>query len=289
MVFNFSIEKYPFQEKESEKRWKGDGFAVKKWLESIDIPPIYVIIYSMEKQSEIVEFLGREPLLYADVAEGLRRGLVRVLFVSDCALLAINTAGFYLLCSTNLMGACTALRSLPTGELSGKLLIAHGNAAREAALSVLSVERETKCWQGVYQGKELPLKGELCFLPPDDNAVRMMQAVYRLETPETIEKMAKAGEILAAYLPDAENERKDFVGFIGSHADGSMGMLHVFDAYRRRGFAEEIESMQINLWLKKGWLPFGHVIDGNDASYRLQQKLGMSFATEWVTWMRIKE
>ena len=243
----------------------------------------------MEKESKIAEFLSREPLLYADVSEGLRRGLVQVLFISECALLAVNTAGFYLLCSTDLVGACTALQSFSCEEFSGKLLIAHGNAAREAVLSVLPVERETKCWQGVYLGEELPLKGGLCFLPPDDEAVRMMQAVYRLEAPETIEKMAKSGEILAAYLPDAKDERKDFVGFIGSHADGSMGMLHVFDAYRRRGFAEEIESMQVNLWLKKGWLPFGHVIEGNDASYRLQQKLGMSFATEWVTWMKIKE
>ena len=133
------------------------------------------------------------------------------------------------------------------------------------------------------------MKGELRFLPPDEEAVRKMQSVYRLETPEEIARMAKDGEILAAYLPDAENERKHFVGFIGSHADGSLGMLHVFDAYRRRGFAEEIESMQVNLWLEKGLLPFGHVIEGNEPSYRLQKKLGMRFAGEWVTWMKIKE
>ena len=52
MVFNFSIEKYPFQEKESEKRWKGDGFAMKKWLESIDFPPIYAIIELWNKKAK---------------------------------------------------------------------------------------------------------------------------------------------------------------------------------------------------------------------------------------------
>lgn len=232
------------------------------------------------------DFLKREPLLYADVAEGVKWGRVSVLYQSETALLAVNTAGHYLLCSTDYKGAGTALTALPA-DFKRILLIAHGNAAREAAVTHLNVKRETKCHQCVYLGGRLPLRGDLDFLPPDRNSVDLMKSVYALETPEKIEQMAAEGKILTAYKREKQETaaRGAFVGFIGSHDDGSMGMLHVFDAHRRHGYAEEIESAQINRWLEAGKLPYGHVIDGNEASYRLQEKLGMRFADEWVTWI----
>jgi hypothetical protein len=241
--------------------------------------------------NDIMKFLKREPLLYADVADGVKRGIVRALYVSETALLAVNDAGFYLLCSTDLQGAGMALNHLPLRKGEKNMLVAHGNAAREAVLKNCRVLRETKCHQCVYLGEALPLRGDLAFFLPDDESVRKMQAVYALESPETIAKMAKSGQILAAYLPleDGNTARGDFVGFIGSHADGSMGMLHVFETHRRHGYAEEIESAQINHFLKEGRLPFGHVIEGNEASYRLQQKLGLRFADEYVTWMLLEE
>ena len=245
----------------------------------------------MNDQNSVIEFLKREPLLYADVADGVKREIVNTIFLSETALLAVNTAGFYLLCSTDLQGAGMALSHLCLKDGEQKMLVAHGNAAREATLKNCRVIRETKCHQCVYVGNTLPLRGDLVFLPPDECSVQKMQAVYALESPETIARMAKNGQILAAYLkPRGEKaERGEFVGFIGSHADGSMGMLHVFETHRRHGYAEEIESAQINRYLSEDRLPFGHVIEGNDASYSLQRKLGLSFAEEYVTWMLLEK
>lgn len=73
-------------------------------------------------------------------------------------------------------------------------------------------------------------------------------------------------------------------GFIGEHAEGSMGMLTVFPAYRRRGLAAALESFMIHRTLQKGYTPFCYVVEENQASVKLQEKLGLYMAKEKVWW-----
>ncbi len=75
-------------------------------------------------------------------------------------------------------------------------------------------------------------------------------------------------------------------GFIGRHADGSIGMLHVFDGFRRRGIGEALETFMINYVMTFGRVPLCDVYCGNSASMALQIKLGMTAArcgTFWTT------
>lgn len=65
-------------------------------------------------------------------------------------------------------------------------------------------------------------------------------------------------------------------GFIGRHHDGAMGMLHVLDDYRRKGYAYALETFLIRKVLEWGEIPFCDVIDGNDASTALQKRIGMT-------------
>ena len=74
-------------------------------------------------------------------------------------------------------------------------------------------------------------------------------------------------------------------GFIGTHAEGSMGMLEIFPEYRRRGLGCALEAGLIRRLLERGEIPFCQVIEGNEASMRLQEKLGMTFSDEPVYWM----
>ena len=74
-------------------------------------------------------------------------------------------------------------------------------------------------------------------------------------------------------------------GFIGTHSEGSMGMLEVFPEYRRKGYGMMLESFLIRWHLERGWTPFGHVVDGNEASIRLQQKAGMEQGNLPAIWV----
>ena len=74
-------------------------------------------------------------------------------------------------------------------------------------------------------------------------------------------------------------------GFIGTHVEGSMGILEVLPEYRRRGYGLALEQFLIAWHLERGWTPFGHVIDGNEASIRLQKKAGLVCAELPTIWM----
>ena len=62
-------------------------------------------------------------------------------------------------------------------------------------------------------------------------------------------------------------------------------MLEVLPAYRRRGLGELLQRAAINLALERGQIPFGQIIDGNEASLALQRKLGMAVSRSRLFWL----
>lgn len=76
-------------------------------------------------------------------------------------------------------------------------------------------------------------------------------------------------------------------GFIGRHDDGSMGMLKVFDVFRRRGIGEELESFMITYVMTFGRVPVCDVYADNLPSVRLQQKLGLTAANRYTFWTEL--
>lgn len=74
-------------------------------------------------------------------------------------------------------------------------------------------------------------------------------------------------------------------GFIGIHDDGSMGMLYIDEAYRRRGLAAALESYLINLQREQGVIPYAHIVEGNEASLALQKSLGLNLSEPVIWWL----
>ena len=74
-------------------------------------------------------------------------------------------------------------------------------------------------------------------------------------------------------------------GFAGIHEDGSSGLLHVEEAYRGQGLALALEAYVINRQLEQGRIPYGYVNLGNEASAKLQEKLGLYKASKTFYWL----
>ena len=98
----------------------------------------------------------------------------------------------------------------------------------------------------------------------------MVKERYHLLTAEEIDAVNARGELYIGH-----DEAGNPVGMAGSHLEGSMGLLEVFPACRGQGFAMELESFLINRSLARGLTPFCQVTEGNEASHRLQEKLGL--------------
>ena len=62
-------------------------------------------------------------------------------------------------------------------------------------------------------------------------------------------------------------------------------MLFVDERYRKSGYGADLERFMINLKLSQKAIPYCHVIVGNDASKRLQSRLGMTVAEQYVYWL----
>ena len=94
---------------------------------------------------------------------------------------------------------------------------------------------------------------------------------------DALRRYRARGDPFAAHDADGA-----FVGYMGIHTDGSMGMLAVFPDYRRLGYAEELERFILSKILAEGRTPFCQIAPDNAASLTLQQKLGLTQAPDYV-------
>ncbi|MEG0453655.1 MAG: GNAT family N-acetyltransferase [Coprobacillus sp.] len=80
-------------------------------------------------------------------------------------------------------------------------------------------------------------------------------------------------------------EEEQLAGFIGIHLEGSMGLLEILPNYRRKGYGEALESFLINWYLENDLVPYCQVIEGNEASLKLQKKLGLKKSEILSYWL----
>ena len=237
-----------------------------------------------KKEALALKYFGRNKKLYTDMAECVSRGAAKILYAGrDGVLLYEKSSGNHMLASEEKAAAKRILETLDENSLRERsgLLVAHGENARAAAYEMLNVEGETACFQVVYCSKEpRALRGMLSFRKPERVEIETIKKEYHLESPENIEKLCAAGQIWCGVTGEGE-----FVGFIGRHPEGSMGLLQVFPEYRRRGYGEELECFMINVFLSEGRIPYGHIIENNSKSLNLQKKLGYEVADEKVYWL----
>lgn len=91
-------------------------------------------------------------------------------------------------------------------------------------------------------------------------------------------KTLLAGEVLGLF------EDGNLAGIVGRHPEGCLGMLMVFEKYRRKGYGEALEKAKINDLIDRGQRVFEEVIEGNEISFALQSKLGFVKGDKTIYW-----
>ena len=116
----------------------------------------------------------------------------------------------------------------------------------------------------------------------DESFADVVCAHYDIIGPQFVREHLRAGQMYGGFTESGE-----LVGFIGEHEEGSIGMLRVFPEYRRRGCAQALESLMINLHLARGYLPYCQVALDNEASHALQAKLGFTRVPGEQCWVDV--
>lgn len=155
----------------------------------------------------------------------------------------------------------------------------------EIALKELKLDGYHKCYELVYLKEEkYPLAlGNIEVRKLSMEWVDTVTEIYPLaDDPEEIRILIEDGVMHGAFV-DGE-----LAGFIGMHTEGCMGLLEVMPEFRRRGIGELLEGYMINYNLEQGFLPFCRVFADNEASLKLQNKLGMTVADDYIWWVYTK-
>ena len=153
------------------------------------------------------------------------------------------------------------------------------------------LKTDMECIQGAYTRREkLPVRG---LYGPDGRgengfSIRTLTEEFipfvaehysEIGSPEYVTERILHGAVYGAFYEEK------IVGFIADHEEGSIGMLYVLPEYRKRHVAMALETYCMNLAVERGEIPYGQVVLGNEASIRLQEKMGICFAKGTVVWM----
>jgi 8-oxo-dGTP diphosphatase len=119
-------------------------------------------------------------------------------------------------------------------------------------------------------------------LSPDDAEYMYEHSVYQMVTrPDYIRGRIQAG-------PSAGiRESGKLVAWLMTQDDGSIGVLHVLEEYRGRGYAYDLTVYLIARLREQGRIPFVQVEDTNRKSMNLALKLGFR-KDRRIHWFKVK-
>lgn len=223
-------------------------------------------------------YLKRDRLMHIDMLEAMRRTGCRCLAVTERAVLLENEHGIRLLACDGITDGIQALTGVSQGN---RPIVVHSDAARDAVQTVWpALHCGDACYQAAYTGEPVTVLDTCRIEPfPMERADFVMEHYRMAGSLEAVQATIARGDLFAAYVEE------ELVGFIGYHDDTSIGMLEVLPEARRHRVGFALEQHVINVAISRGRVPYCQVYTWNEASLRLQAKLGMEISENVLYWM----
>ena len=229
-------------------------------------------------KQKALDYLSRDALSHIEMVEVIRRGKAEIFCADENGvLLREKNSGAWMLSADNEAAAENMIQQMKKVDL----ITFHQPFCKKLLTQKFNFEEYHACYQAAWLQKEPPVRADTFSIRVLDESYTQIvnDAYHSMEDPAYIRSRLKAKAILGAF------EKDTLAGFIGSHGEGSMGILEVFPDFRRRGLATALEKAEIAHEMAQGWVPFCQVYEENAASYALQKKLGMTFAPNQMFWL----
>lgn len=222
---------------------------------------------------------SRDPRELVALSEAMRlgRGSCAAL-ADDGVVVRLAVPGDYLVGATNAEVAARLLEAVgATLPSNGVIALQDASWADAVGLAPGQPLAYQMCVRTDIE--RVSLKHTLRIEPLTVNHLAVVCDHYKNLPEDCIARHLADGWVYGGY--DAAGE---LVGFVGEHDEGSIGMLEVFEEYRRRGYAWELEGFLVNRMLDEGRVPFTQVVVGNEPSFALQRKLGFAVLPRVQCW-----
>jgi tRNA (guanine37-N1)-methyltransferase len=228
------------------------------------------------------DYLKRDILAHIDMLEILHLPDAQVIMASeDGALLRYDD----LLLLASKPGRAEAFLPAMTKDLpdSGEqIVVLHNSELIEPLERGFGFQTVMECYHAIYQAQ-----APVSYTLPQGAHIRKLDARY-VDFVHTHYHMVDD----VSYIRERIQEDMfgvfidgSIVGFAGTHDERSMGMLEILPEYRRLGLAYCLEAHLINHLLSLGRVPFCQVAIVNEASIRLQEKMGLEISKSIIYWL----
>lgn len=224
---------------------------------------------------KIMTYLERDILQNAPLLAALRRGTGELISGGEHGALLREASGVYMLSADSREAAEEVLAALPACTS----LVACQADLADIPATKYGLEIGKDCYQAVYTGGPLPPDDVLTFRAPDERELDIIDATYDLDDRAGLVKLRDRGMLFAGFAG------AEFVGYVGRHREGSVGLLNVFPQYRRRGYGQRLETFILNQVVAAGERPYCQIFTENRASLALQAKLGWQLAEKPICWL----
>lgn len=234
------------------------------------------------RRKKLIEKLEKEnKALYADMSESLRRGRGELVYEGkDGAIIWDKEAGTCFLAVFLESAAGKIVNTIPAGDIL--FFVLHQECLLAPMEKSYEILEKKICRRAVFNRKTpLEIAKDAVIRQLDVSFLEEISGHYSMGSKEYVQERLESGNMFGAFIDGK------LAGFAGEHIEGSIGMLEVYEEYRRRGIAESLEAYMINYHLSKGYLPYGDVIAANAPSFNLQRKLGLKITKETFYWVTV--
>lgn len=234
-----------------------------------------------QKKQKLWKQLSTKKREYIHMMEQLVRGSGEILYWDGFDVVIRNTkSNIYFLSVENEENALPIIRKYLK---DANMVVTSQEYLNDLLVEECDMEVHCKCAQVCYTKKEsLPVKFK-DIRPLEKEHIPYVCEHYELGDESYILDRIEKKQMFGAFLEDR------LVGFVGMHDDGSTGLLYVDENCRNLGIGNSLECYMINAQIEQGFTPYGHLIEGNEISAKLQEKLGLLFAKEPIWWLGKKD
>lgn len=150
----------------------------------------------------------------------------------------------------------------------------------ELLKSHMDISWEEFCYLYVYRGAPFENLDETSIRPLTIDDADLVYEYYSYKEHDDIvyiktiiEKMPTRGVWVDGNL----------VSWVVQRDEGSIGIMYTLKEHRNKGYAIDLTKSLINEVIRRGDVPFVHIVIGNDASCKLAEKVGFKRSSE-VVW-----
>lgn len=228
-------------------------------------------------KDKAMKYLMKNQLLHIGMTEPINRNTADILYAdSDCVLVKELKSNAYMISADSFEKGQEVLRSVPECNL----IVAHQHFMVDYISNKYGLNNKLECLQAAYMCKsKLDMNNKIEVRQLDISHMDTILEHYNLLSDTEIKALLKDGSIYGGYKDEA------LIGFVGTHLEGSIGLLEIFPEYRCQGYGTVLESYMVNKILAIGAIPYAQVEVNNTKSMALQRKLGFNISESSIYWM----